>query len=87
MTITILLIPANLKVRKEALHGFIEGHAVFSEFVPLEVILEVRRSKAMPIDHGSFYRGAKAFPDSSQRNDLSFEHARTSHQFRLRHRS
>jgi len=59
MTITILLIPTNLKVRKEALNSFIEGYAVFSEFVPLEVILEIRWSKPMPVNHGSFYRGAK----------------------------
>ena len=58
MTITILLIATNLKVGKEALNGFIEIHSMFSEFVPLEVILEIRRSKPMPIDHGSFYRGA-----------------------------
>ena len=56
MTITILLVPANLKVRKEALNSFIERHAMLSEFVPLEVILEIRWSKPMPIDHGSSYR-------------------------------
>jgi hypothetical protein len=56
MTITILLVSANLKVRKEALNGFIEGHAMLSEFVPLEVILEIRWSKPTPIDHGSSYR-------------------------------
>ena len=56
MTITILLVPANLKVRKEALNSFIERHAMLSEFVPLEVILEIRGSKPMPIDHGSSYR-------------------------------
>ena len=56
MTITILLVPANLKVRKEALNSFIERHAMLSEFVPLEVILEIRWSKPIPIDHGSSYR-------------------------------
>ena len=56
MTITILLVPANLKVRKEALHSFIERHAMLSEFVPLEVILEIRWSKPMPVDHGLSYR-------------------------------
>ena len=56
MTITILLVPANLKVRKEALNSFIERHAMLSELVPLEVILEIRWSKPMPIDHGSSYR-------------------------------
>ena len=61
MTITILLVPANLKVRKEALNSFIERHAMLSEFVPLEVILEIRWSKPMPIDHGSSYRAA-TFP-------------------------
>ena len=59
MTITILLIATNLKVGKEALNGFIESHAVLSKFVPLEVILEIRWSKPMPIDHGLFYRVAK----------------------------
>jgi hypothetical protein len=29
---------------------------MLSEFVPLEVILEIRWSKPMPIDHGSSYR-------------------------------
>ena len=41
MTITILLVPANLKARKEALNSFIERHAMLSEFVPLEVIFEI----------------------------------------------
>lgn len=54
MTITrILLIPANLKFRKEALNGFVEAYAMLSEFVPFEVVLEIRWSKAVPIDHGS----------------------------------
>ena len=73
MTITILLVPANLKVRKEALHSFIERHAMLSEFVPLEVILEIRWSKPTPIDHGSFYR-AVVFSGNSlsaQRPDFS----------------
>ena len=56
MTIAIFLVPANLKVRKETLDSFIERHAMLSEFVPLEVILEIRWSKPMPIDHGSSYR-------------------------------
>ena len=59
MPVTILLIPTNLKVGKEALNSFIESHAVLSKFVPLEVILEIRWSKPMPIDHGLFYRGDK----------------------------
>ena len=59
MTITILLIATNLKVGKEALNSFIESHAMLSKFVPLEVILEIRWSKPMPIDHGLFYRGDK----------------------------
>ena len=49
MTITILLVSANLKVRKEALNSLIERHAMLSEFVPLEVVLEIRRSKPTPI--------------------------------------
>ncbi len=56
MTITVLLVPANLKVRKETLNSLIEGDAVSSEFVTFEVILEIRWSKPTPIDHGSFYR-------------------------------
>ena len=51
MTITILLVSANLKVRKEALDGFIESHAMLSEFVPFEVILKIRGREVMPIDH------------------------------------
>jgi hypothetical protein len=53
VAITILFVPANLKVRKKALNGFIQGYAVLSKFIPLEVILDIRWSKAMPIDHGA----------------------------------
>ena len=56
MTIAVPLVPANLKVRKETLNSFIECHAMLSELVTLEVILEIRRSKPTPIDHGSLYR-------------------------------
>ena len=56
MTITVLLVPANLKVRKETLNSVIEAYAVSGKFVTLEVILEIRWSKPTPIDHGSFYR-------------------------------
>ena len=56
MTISILLVPTNLEVRKEALNRFIERHSVFSQFIALKVVLEIRRSKPMPIDHGTFYR-------------------------------
>ena len=31
---------------------------MLSEFVTLEVVLEIRGSKPTPIDHGSFYRTA-----------------------------
>jgi len=57
MTIPILLVPANLKVQEKALNSFIERHAVLSEFVPIEVVLEIRWSKPMPVDHVSSYRG------------------------------
>jgi len=56
MTITIFLVSTNLKAREEALNCFIERHAMLSEFVPIEVILEIRWSKPTPIDHGSSYR-------------------------------
>ena len=56
MTITILLIPTNLKVRKEALNGFIEGYSMLSEFVPLEIILDKRWSEPMPIDHSARFK-------------------------------
>ena len=56
VTIPMLLVPTNLKIGKEALDSFIEGHAMLSEFIPLEVVLEIRRGKPMPVDHGSFYR-------------------------------
>jgi len=61
MTIAILLVPTNLEVRKEALNRFVERHSVFGEFIVLKVVLEIRRSKPMPIDHGTFYRGGKAY--------------------------
>ena len=59
ITVTILFVPTNLKVGKETLDGFFEGHPMFSKFVRLEVILEIRWSKPMPVNHGSFYRAAK----------------------------
>jgi hypothetical protein len=31
------------------------------EFVPIEVVLEIRWTKPMPIDHGSFYRAVACF--------------------------
>ena len=55
MTIAVLLVPANLQVREETLDSVIERHAMLSEFVTLEVILEIRWSKPTPIAHGSFY--------------------------------
>ena len=64
VTISIFLVPTNLKISKEALDSFIEGQPMLSEFVPLEVILEIRRRKPMPIDHGSFYRATLSFRDS-----------------------
>ena len=56
VTISILLVPANLKVQEETLNSLIERHAVLRELVLLEVVLEIGGSKPMPIDHGSFYR-------------------------------
>ena len=55
MTIAVFPVPANLKIRKETLNSFIERQAMLSEFVALEVILEIRWSKPPPIDHGSFH--------------------------------
>jgi len=52
MSITVLLISANLKVCEEAFHRFVKCHTVFNEFISLEIILKIRRSEAMPIDHG-----------------------------------
>ena len=71
MTIAVLLVPANLKVRKETLNSFIERHAMLSELVALEVVLEIRWSKPTPVDHGSFYRavvfsGIRCRPSSRQ---------------------
>ena len=59
MTIAVLLVPTNLEVRTEAFNRFIERHSVFGEFIVLKVVLEIRWSKPVPIDHGLFYRGAK----------------------------
>ena len=64
MTIAILLVPANPKVHEEALNSFIERHAMLCEFVPLEVVLEIRWSKPMPVDHGSSYRAVPFSRDS-----------------------
>jgi hypothetical protein len=55
MPIAIRLVPANLKVQEEALNRFVERHSMLSEFVALEVVLEIRRRKPMPIDHGLSY--------------------------------
>ena len=69
---------ADLNVGKEALNSFIESHPIFSKFVPLEVILEIRWSKPMPIDHGSFYRGAILSWDSMSADDSEFQPRRAS---------
>ena len=61
MTIPVLLVPANLKISKEALDSFLESQSMLSEFIPLEVVLEIRRGKPTPIDHGSFYRATLPF--------------------------
>jgi hypothetical protein len=52
ITITILLIASNLIVGKETFNRFVKGHSVSDEFVPLEIVLDVRRTETMPIDHG-----------------------------------
>ena len=36
VTIAILLVPTNLKIGKEALDSYIEGHSMLSDFIPLE---------------------------------------------------
>ena len=59
--LAILLVPTNLKVGKEALDGFVESDTMSSEFIVLEVILEIRRSKSAPVDHGSFYPATVRF--------------------------
>ena len=93
VTIPILLVPTNLKTGEEALDGFIEGHAMLSKFIPLEVILEVRRGEPMPIDHGSFYRASLPFSGIRRRPNDSNEpraaetiarrlHSKVSQQFR-----
>jgi hypothetical protein len=61
MTIEVLLVSPNLKVREEALNRFVERHAMLGEFVPLEIVLEIRWTKPMPVDHGSFYRAVACF--------------------------
>ena len=61
MTIAVLLVSADLKVGKETLNSLIEGDAMLSEFVTLEVILEIRGSKPTPVDHGSLYRALVCF--------------------------
>jgi len=35
------LVPPNLKVRKEALDGFVEGNCMLGKFVAFEIILKV----------------------------------------------
>lgn len=71
MTIAILLVAANLKAREKAFNSFIEGHAMLSEFVALEVILKIRWSKPTPIDHGSSYRAVTAFEIRYRPNGLA----------------
>jgi hypothetical protein len=34
---------------------------MLGEFVPLEIVLEIRWTKPMPVDHGSFYRAVACF--------------------------
>jgi hypothetical protein len=61
IAIPISFIPMNLEVGKEALNRFIERYSVFGEFIVFKVVFEIRRSKPIPIDHGSLYRAGKAF--------------------------
>jgi len=61
MPIAIRLVPANLKLQEEALNRFVECHSMLSEFVALEVVLEIRRRKPMPIDHGLSFRAVAYF--------------------------
>src|SRR6266849_2259461 len=54
ISITITLISADFKVRKETLYRFLKSNAVRGEFITLEVILKVFRGEAAPIHHYSF---------------------------------
>ena len=76
MTIAVLLVPTNLEVRKEAFNRFIECHSVFGEFIVLKVVLEIRWSKPMPFDHGTFYRVGKAFGIGCRPNDSTLNRER-----------
>jgi len=57
--ITIALIPANFKVRKETLYCFLESDAMGGKFVTLEVILKVFRTEAAPIHHSFTFNTAR----------------------------
>jgi hypothetical protein len=41
ISIAVLFVSTNLKVRKEAFHSFVKYHSVFSEFISLEVVLKI----------------------------------------------
>jgi hypothetical protein len=49
------------------------------ELVPLEVVLEIRRSKPTPIDHGSSYRGVTFLRIGCRPNVCRSPAARASH--------
>jgi hypothetical protein len=69
IAIPISFIPMNLEVGKEALDRFIERYSVFGEFIVLKVVFKIRRSKPIPIDHDSLYRGGRAFRARCRPND------------------
>jgi hypothetical protein len=43
-------VPAQFEVGEEALHCFLERNVVNGQFISFEIILEVSRGEAMPID-------------------------------------
>ena len=55
ITIAVALVPANLKIGEEALDRLMEADMMFMKFIPLEIVLEIRRREPAPVYHLSLY--------------------------------
>ena len=55
IAVAVRLVPPYFIVGKETFYRFFERDTMCSKLIPLEVIFEVSRYKAMPVDHLLFY--------------------------------
>jgi hypothetical protein len=45
------LVPANLKVRKEAFNGFLKTHTMMCELISIKIVFEISGDEPTPISH------------------------------------